>query len=91
MFISLYLIQYKYVKIHIQNASPTDCNASESFNISVDEPVVLYILVSMRLHQIWITYINFKIFEDSLGGLENTQTDKLTTECINIFNFVGKC
>ena len=33
---------------------------------------------------------NIQKFQEYLGELEHLQTDK-HTECINIFNFVGKC
>ena len=92
MLISLYLVQYKYVKTRFKNTSPIIRNVSKNFYVCVDEPIVLYVPFFNTVHAIsvWITYVNFKIFEDYLRELELAQTNK-ETECLNTFNFAGKC
>ena len=63
--------------------------------VSVGSPLVVCIPFSIRfmLCQIWITYMNFMIFEEYLWELERGQTDRQTdrqTECINTFQLCWK-
>ena len=58
MFISLYLMQYKYVQEHFKKSLPP--LHTPNISVSVDEPFS----IRFMLHLKWMTYINFKTFEE---------------------------
>ena len=82
--ISLYLMEYKYVKIRFEHGQ-LSCTL-------VAEVLVVYGWISIRwmLYQVWITYINFKTSEEYMQELDSAETDR-QTECINIFKLYWKC
>ena len=85
MLISLYLVQYKYVKIFLIIFRTW---VTENFCVSCIQNISLMYTIFKAPHDIsdMITYLYFETFKEYLRDIKHARTDR-KTEYTNLFQF----